>query len=705
MKRIEIYENKICFVLEIDDENRARLLHFSALPFDEKTLTSRSGTYGFDLAEVQMSGIDRAGERHGNKYIVTAPGYTLKFKDFTDTCNQLGRKLEIVQFDEGTGTEVVSHFQFYNGISVARTWTVVTNKGNETQTLEYVSSFCLTGIEKEGVLPQDRKMEIGVCHNSWQRELQWKTYTLPQVGLEQAQNLDYQHSSKVFACTNVGNWSAKEYIPMGCLTNKETGSYLFWQIENNGSWRWEISDREGHLYLQLSGPSEIESHWSKDLKPGDSFTSVPCAVGVNAEGFDEAMGELTKYRRAIRRRNRDNKTLAVIFNDYMNCLWGDPTTEKELPLIDAAADAGCDYFCIDAGWYAEGSWWDWVGEWQENRRRFPNGLKEVTDYIRKKGMIPGVWLEIEVMGIRCPMVDEVCDDSWFFMRHGKRVYDRSRYQLDFRNEKVRNYADSVIDRLVREYGVGYIKMDYNIEPGIGTETNADSVGDGLLGHERAYLAWLDGVFKRHPDLIIENCSSGGLRMDYAMLSRYSIQSTSDQDDYRRYCTIAANAPLALTPEQAAVWSYPMWGGDREEVVFNMINAMLLRIHQSGHLGNIDEQSKALVKQGIRVYKQIRRDIREGLPFWSLGTSSFSDEWVSLGLRCEKSAYIALWRRESAEDCVRLPVGFLKGKNVNVSCIYPDFNEERFEWHKENGELAVRLPKPYTARLFKLEFDS
>jgi alpha-galactosidase len=424
---------------------------------------------------------------------------------------------------------------------------------------------------------------------------------------------------------------------------------------------------------------------------------------VNAEGFDEAMGELTRYRRAIRRRNRDNKTLAVIFNDYMNCLWGDPTAEKEFPLIDAAAETGCDYFCIDAGWYAEGSWWDWVGEWQENRRRFPNGLKEVTDYIRKKGMIPGVWLEIEVMGIRCPMVDTVCDDSWFFMRHGKRVYDRSRYQLDFRNEKVRDYADSVIDRLVKEYGVGYIKMDYNIEPGIGTETNADSFGDGLLGHERAYLAWLDGVFKRHPDLIVENCSSGGLRMDYAMLSRYSIQSTSDQDDYRKYCTIAANAPLALTPEQAAVWSYPMWGGDREEVVFNMINAMLLRIHQSGHLGNIDEQSRGLVKQGIKVYKEIRSDIKNAVPFWSLGTSSFSDEWVSLGLRCENSAYVAVWRRESANDSVSLPVKFLKGKNAQAECIYPDFNEEKFEWHKEKGELAVKLSKAYSARLFKISF--
>ena len=122
-------------------------------------------------------------------------------------------------------------------------------------------------------------------------------------------------------------------------------------------------------------------------------------------------------------------------------------------------------------------------------------------------------------------------------------------------------------------------MDYNIEPGIGTEINCDSVGEGLMRHEKAYLAWLDGVFARYPELIIENCSSGGMRIDYAMLSRYSIQSTSDQDDYRRYATIAANAPTGLCPEQSAIWSYPLTDGDREEVVFNMVNAMTQRIHQ------------------------------------------------------------------------------------------------------------------------------
>lgn len=101
------------------------------------------------------------------------------------------------------------------------------------------------------------------------------------------------------------------------------------------------------------------------------------------------MGELTKYRRMIRRKNADNEKLCVIFNDYMNCLWGNPTTAKELPLIDAAHKAGCEYFCVDAGWYADGFWWDNVGEWLPSKERFPNGLEEVMDYIRSKGMIPG----------------------------------------------------------------------------------------------------------------------------------------------------------------------------------------------------------------------------------------------------------------------------------------------------------------------------
>ena len=134
----------------------------------------------------------------------------------------------------------------------------------------------------------------------------------------------------------------------------------------------------------------------------------------------------------------------------------------------------------------------------------------------------------------------------------------------------------------------------------------------------------------------------------------------------------------------------------------MVNAMLLRIHQSGHLANIEPESRELVKQGIEVYKSIRQDIREAVPFWSLGLSSFSDSWVSLGLRSGKKNYLAVWRRESAEDTVELPIKHLFGKAARVSCIYPDYNEEQFRWNAATGTLAVRLSKSYMARLFCIE---
>ncbi|GJM74991.1 hypothetical protein HMSSN036_72070 [Paenibacillus macerans] len=193
------------------------------------------------------------------------------------------------------------------------------------------------------------------------------------------------------------------------------------------------------------------------------------------------------------------------------------------------------------------------------------------------------------------------------------------------------HANEVIRRLVEDYGVGYIKMDYNINAGIGTETDADSFGDGLLQHNRAYLAWLDGIFARYPDLVIENCSSGGMRMDYAMLSRHSIQSTSDQENYVNYAAIAAASPSALTPEQSAIWSYPLREGDDEEVVFNMVNALLLRVHQSGHLAELSPRRRELVKEALDYYKTIRKDIPEALPFWPLGLPKQQDEWISLGL--------------------------------------------------------------------------
>jgi alpha-galactosidase len=665
----------------------------------EKASLPRSQTRWARLAEIQATGFNQD-DHHGNKYTGTNPARSLRYLDHSRFQNALGPIWVVWQ--GGAGLIVSSHFQFLRALPVCRTWTSVEYEGDEEICLEFVSSLALFGLSLGGVGSWQDKMRLHVADNSWCAECQWRSGKLRDFGLSAAYGPaeGSGFSLNRVSVSNQGGWSTLEHLPMGALENTETRTTFCWQIEHNGSWHWEVSDIGHELILRVSGPTYREGHWSKRLTKGEKFVSVPVTFARVGGSFQQALAALTAARRRMRRPHTDMERLPVIFNDYMNCLWGNPTAKSLLPLIESAAEAGAEYFVIDAGWYAEigETWWESVGLWQASVTRFPSGLAEVLQRICAKGMIPGLWLEIEVIGISCPLGKEL-PDSWFFLRNGTRVIDHGRYQLDFRNPEVRAHADQVIERLVQGFGVGYLKIDYNINPGPGTDFQADAPGDGLLGHNRAYLRWIQEVFDRHPDLVIENCSSGGLRMDYAQLSVHSIQSVSDQTDFRFNAVIAAACASAVTPEQAAVWSYPVKNSSEEETIFNMVSGMLLRIHQSGRLDEISDRCLDLVREGISLYKAIRSDIPAGIPFWPLGLPRFGDEWAAFGLVCGFRGYLAVWRFHGGKP--KLTLGLPPGtKEQTLECIYPRARPPRFGC--SNRKAVITLPEEYSARLFKFE---
>ena len=401
-KYLEFTEGKLHLVFGITHLNQIRLLHCSALPYnreDECNFGDRNEELyfkdGYQFAQVNLAGYDRPYEKQGNMYVATTPGASMTFVGWReekpeesaakgekvsaakgdpagvakenpagtakenpagaakenpagiakeDPAGNVkgtapGRVIIITQEDEATKVRVETRIQFFAGLSVARFTNTITNIGDETQTLEYLGSFSYLGLEKEGLQNADRKMRLYVPHNGWQKEITWSSHSFEELGIAQTQPHIMNRTSKTIEFTNTGHWSAKTYLPMAYLENREADTGLFFQIEHNGSWHWEIGMQDNHFYLNVSGPTELQSHFSKDLKPGEAFTSVPVSVGVSRADISLAMDELTRYRRAIRRPNADNEKLPVIFNDYMNCLFGDPTTEKELPLIDAAAEA------------------------------------------------------------------------------------------------------------------------------------------------------------------------------------------------------------------------------------------------------------------------------------------------------------------------------------------------------------------------------
>jgi alpha-galactosidase len=279
------------------------------------------------------------------------------------------------------------------------------------------------------------------------------------------------------------------------------------------------------------------------------------------------------------------------------------------------------------------------------------------------------------------------------VRHGKRVLKNSRFLLDFRNPEVRHYLDQVIARLVNDYDVGYIKMDYNVDSLQGTELNADSFGQGLLEHNRAHLAWLDNILNRYPNLTIENCGSGGGRMDYAMLSRLQIQSMTDQEDYLRLPAILVGASAAVLPEQLAIWSYPLANADADQASFNMVTTMMCRIHQSGRLYSLSSQAWAQVTEGIRVYKELlRKHIPAAVPFYPLGLSDVTDSKapIALGMQSSEQILLAVWRIDGSET-MKIPWAFRDAK-----LLYPA--DLGIKIKAAEGVLNVEFPRTRMACL-------
>ncbi|CAM5675859.1 alpha-galactosidase [Streptomyces canus] len=652
------------------------------------------------LVEVTATGHGRLWS--GERFIETAIGDRLTYRDHETVGEGGGERTTIRLADPETGLVAEAVLETAPGAGFLRSRVRLVNEGSTPLRLESVSILTVGGItDVTGGLDG---LTLHWADNDWLAECRWRQAPFRDQVVPLNRPAHGHEGRGCFERSSQGSWSTGRHLPMGALTDLSGRAWL-WQIESSAGWRFETGEREGAAYVALFGPDDAHHQWQHTLAPGEDFHTVP-AVLVRGEtgGLDAAFGELTDYRRLIRRDHPDHRALPVIYNDYMNTLMGDPTTDKLLPLVEAAGRAGAEVFVIDAGWYDDDAqgWWDAVGAWQPARGRFPRGIQEVLDAIRGHGMVPGLWLEPEVVGVRSPLADTLPPEA-FFRRGGLRVTEHGRHHLDLRHPAARAHLDAVVDRLVGEWGVGYLKLDYNINIGPGTENGPESPGSGLLGHHRAHLDWMSAVLDRHPGLVLENCGSGGLRMDYAQLAVTQLQSTSDQQDLLRYPPIAASAATAVAPEQAAVWAYPQPDHTPDRIAFTLTGALLGRIHLSGFLDRMNDEQFELVRSAIRVYKDIRPEIADARPFWPLGLPDWEDGWIAHGLRGRDATLVAVWRRERADapESRTLTLAHLRGVEVRPEVLQPATADATVEWDAVGGKLTVVLPRADTAVLLRL----
>ena len=516
--------------------------------------------------------------------------------------------------------------------------------------------------------------------------------------------------------SNVGNVSALYNVPQGILQNTKSGRHIMFQIESYSSWHCEISCADNMFNMQLGGPNDWYHSWNKIVKPGASYETTPVTVCFG-ESVNSAVAEMTRYRRHIKGTCSSDAHLPSIYNEYMHYSWDDPYQDRAMKTAPSVAESGCEYYIIDCGWHdsreydTTGEMYKHFGTWYEDRGRFPDGIKSVSDYMHSLGMKFGLWIAPEVVGISNEKMLAYYDDSCFMQKHGERICNGTGYLIDFRSEKVRNYMTETIDRMVNEYGCDYIKFDGCPNPGLGTEYNATSLGDGLEESIKAFTDWSKEMIDRHPNVIFEDCAGGGMRTDYKALSIFHLISTSDQINYMHYPYITANVMASVLPEQAAVWSYPVSDDvfkscaedevngkvSEERVVINMVNAVLGRIHLASRIFFLSDEKRELIREGIEFYNRITPEKLRAVPYFPKGYAKFGDTLVSVGLKTENKVYLAVWNL-NGECHIELKLPEIAAKSASVA--YPKSLETNFELR--NNTLIIDFTENEQARIFEIE---
>ena len=617
-----------------------------------------------------------------------------------------GDALEIIQ--RSPVVEVRTVFRGYPDTNTVSVFTEVTNITEHEINLEEVSSLVLMGVCGAITKPEDAYLTV--FNQSHHGECQTVRQSLYGLGILPG----VPTAQRRISGQNVGSWSTKEALPQGIM--EHGGRYLMFQIESNNSWYYELASMGASLYLWLGSASLPFGGWCKTLGAGERYRTVPAAVCVG-NSLNGVLGEMTRYRRHIAGHCAADEGLPTIFNEYMHLSWDSPTAEQTARIAPVVASLGAEYYVIDCGWHNEEPGdrvYPYVGQWKESHARFPEGVRKTTDYIRSLGMKAGLWIEPEIIGIQCQEMLDYYDEDCFITRFGKKVCVMGRYFLDYRNPKVIDYMSETIRRMVEDYGADYIKLDYNEDLGIGTDKDSDSFGEGLEQCARAYLGWIDGMRARFPHVLFETCSSGGMRMDYETLKHFSIISTSDQVHYRNYPYIAANILSAVLPEQAAVWSYPVDSFGRpnepfaatyewvnahissEQVVMNMINSFLGRMHLASHVELLSEEKQALIREGIEYFNHLSAIKGDALPYLPFGFTDFTQKQAACGLLHGDTLYLAVWNLGGGAVTVPLERAVRK-----ASVAYPSGADTGLT--VEGDKVTVKFTEEYQARFLEIRF--
>lgn len=248
-----------------------------------------------------------------------------------------------------------------------------------------------------------------------------------------------------------------------------------------------------------------------------------------------------------------------------------------------------------------------MGDYRVSNLLFPEGLEKTVGRIKDAGMVPGIWFEIENVA---PYAQAYQLIDHLLKKDGKTLTTYARRFWDMRDPWVQDYLTERVIGTLKKYDFGYMKIDYNETVGIGCD-GAESLGEGLRQNGRASIAFLEKVKKEVPGILLENCASGGHRLEPEMMSKCAMASFSDAHECLEIPIIAANLHRVIHPAQSQIWCVIRESDSVQRIIYSIANTFLGRMCVSGDVTHLNKEQWDAIEKGIDFYKKASGIILNG----------------------------------------------------------------------------------------------
>lgn len=490
------------------------------------------------------------------------------------------------------------------------------NTGSKTLMLEKTPSLAL-------LLPGDA-YDVTYLHGTWGEERQVANAKLTFAGLE---------------LVNRTGRSTAEFSPWFVLHGAERGVRYAAQLAYSGNWQMAFQPVMGTRHQKINecevGVSlgmRYDFGGDAKLAAGSSFALPEVAFTADKGDLDDVANHLHRYQRQyVFAHTPTNSPPLIIFNTWQ-MMRRNPTAAEVKKYADLIAPLGIEGLVIDSGWFRhphtpkpdspiDPKAFPLFGDWEAEPQTFPKGLLDVSDYVHSKGMKFGVWVEIETVSLASETAHKHPD--WIMTYNGKPLMGgANRAYLNFANPAARAWARGVFERLITQDKVDWFKLDYNVNLGEMFDPSSTDARTGTVLHDHlmAYYSLLDEVRAAHPNVVLENCSSGGRRADLGILRHMHTSWTSDVIEPKRNAQLDYGCTMEFAPEICEHWMVgdangtasgdaergEVYATDSREWMETMVRLpMAGQMGFSSLVGEWPPMFRDVVIKGIEDYKRIR----------------------------------------------------------------------------------------------------